>query len=339
MKGAPTKAGALSYLGPFSYRRDDRLFARWSEPVSCVCFVSPGGVHVGRAVDGDFEQLSTAIKGLRLLQDDDGIAGRKIRWMLLCGRVRGAYPPTRASDWGGRSHRMMRGLVASRRGRGMTQKILGPEGSKRRKRFWLVPMLAALFAVVFYVAGAQAVHDAGIFQLDKNASTAVNPPPTALEDWDLICKAARRPALYVRARAMPSRPAPRPRPRARSRSIRPSPLRTTSSRAAPRTTTTSTAGSGRARSRRRRRTTSRTGMPPSTRRRPPRAASQSATRSSISGPTASATAAVPTSPSGSSRRMWQRPARRQTAPAPGRWLSVQRYAHGRQRLARRHYPG
>ena len=51
----------------------------------------------------------------------------------------------------------------------MTQKILGPEGSKRRKRFWLVPMLAALFAVVFYVAGAQAVHDTGKFELDGNA--------------------------------------------------------------------------------------------------------------------------------------------------------------------------
>ena len=24
----------------------------------------------------------------------------------------------------------------------MTQKILGPEGSKRRKRFWLVPLVA-----------------------------------------------------------------------------------------------------------------------------------------------------------------------------------------------------
>ena len=55
----------------------------------------------------------------------------------------------------------------------MTQKILGPEGSRRRKRFWLVPMLAALFAVVFYVAGAQAVHDTGRFQLDGDAASGV----------------------------------------------------------------------------------------------------------------------------------------------------------------------
>ena len=39
----------------------------------------------------------------------------------------------------------------------MTRKILGPEGSKRRKRFWLVPVLVAAIAVVFYVTGAQAV--------------------------------------------------------------------------------------------------------------------------------------------------------------------------------------
>ena len=81
----------------------------------------------------------------------------------------------------------------------MTQKILGPEGSKRRKRFWLVPMLAALFAVVFCVAGAQAVHDTGRFQLDGDAATGTNTAdtPAATDDWDKVCyevaHQARRP--------------------------------------------------------------------------------------------------------------------------------------------------
>jgi hypothetical protein len=40
---------------------------------------------------------------------------------------------------------------------------------------------------------ALAVHDLGVFQLDGNASTTNNPAPTALEDWDLICKANQPP--------------------------------------------------------------------------------------------------------------------------------------------------
>jgi hypothetical protein len=52
-------------------------------------------------------------------------------------------------------------------------------------------LLAVLVFALTLVAAAitLAVHDAGVFQLDKNASTANNPAPAALEDWDLICKA------------------------------------------------------------------------------------------------------------------------------------------------------
>src|SRR5262245_50498330 len=70
----------------------------------------------------------------------------------------------------------------------MTERILGPEGSKRRRRFWLVPVLVAALATVFWVTGAQAVHDIGVFQLDGDAQTAGSPQPPG-EDWDLICKA------------------------------------------------------------------------------------------------------------------------------------------------------
>jgi hypothetical protein len=71
----------------------------------------------------------------------------------------------------------------------MARRILGPTGSRRRRRFLLGPLVAVALAALYLTAGAQAVHDIGLFQLDGNASTAVNSTPPALEDWDLICKA------------------------------------------------------------------------------------------------------------------------------------------------------
>ena len=77
----------------------------------------------------------------------------------------------------------------------MTERVLGEKGSMRRKRFLLLPILATAALALFWIAGAQAVHDVGVFQLDQNAITTelhyndgtLSPP--ALEDWDLICKA------------------------------------------------------------------------------------------------------------------------------------------------------
>jgi hypothetical protein len=71
----------------------------------------------------------------------------------------------------------------------MTQRILGPTGSPRRRRFLGIPILLAVLGALFVVTSSQAVHDAGVFQLDGNAQTSVDSNPTALEDWDLICKA------------------------------------------------------------------------------------------------------------------------------------------------------
>ena len=55
--------------------------------------------------------------------------------------------------------------------------------------------LAAL-AILTIVSGlliasgtALAVHNTGVFQMDGDAQTALDSTPTALEDWDLICKA------------------------------------------------------------------------------------------------------------------------------------------------------
>jgi Prealbumin-like fold domain len=71
----------------------------------------------------------------------------------------------------------------------MARRILGPTGSRRRRRFLFGPMLLVALLGLLLTAGAQAVHDEGIFQLDGDATTALPSDPPADEDWDLICKA------------------------------------------------------------------------------------------------------------------------------------------------------
>jgi hypothetical protein len=63
----------------------------------------------------------------------------------------------------------------------MATRILGPTGSKKRRRFLLVPILLVALAGLYFAAGAMAVHDTGAFELDGNATTA-----TSL-DWDQVC--------------------------------------------------------------------------------------------------------------------------------------------------------
>src|SRR5213593_4817171 len=71
----------------------------------------------------------------------------------------------------------------------MAEKILGPHGSKRRKRFLWVPMLLVACTALFLIASAQAVHDTGRFQLDGDAATGTNTAgtPAATDDWDKVC--------------------------------------------------------------------------------------------------------------------------------------------------------
>jgi hypothetical protein len=72
----------------------------------------------------------------------------------------------------------------------MAERILGPQGSQRRRRFLWVPMLLVACAALFLIAGAQAVHNTGLFQLDGNADSSVPTGyPAGLEDWNNICKA------------------------------------------------------------------------------------------------------------------------------------------------------
>src|SRR5215213_9432568 len=79
------------------------------------------------------------------------------------------------------------------KGRIMTTQILGEKRSPRRRWTLLLPLIAAFTLGMFYVAGAQAVHDDGFFQLDRNAftsdlSNAATPP--GVHDWDQVYDSA-----------------------------------------------------------------------------------------------------------------------------------------------------
>ena len=66
----------------------------------------------------------------------------------------------------------------------MTQRALGPRGSRRR-RWWLLSCLVvAIGLAAVYIPGALAVHDAGVFELDGNAT---NNPAVVGDDWDNVC--------------------------------------------------------------------------------------------------------------------------------------------------------
>ena len=67
----------------------------------------------------------------------------------------------------------------------MTERVIGPTGSPRRRWSLLLPLVAALAFGLFYIAGAQAVHDTGAFELDGDATSAAG--GVAPDDWDRVC--------------------------------------------------------------------------------------------------------------------------------------------------------
>jgi hypothetical protein len=70
----------------------------------------------------------------------------------------------------------------------MTQTVLGPKGSPRRRWTLLLPFIAVLAFAVLYIAGAQAVNQTGAFELEGNAVSAnANPPRGPADDWDRVC--------------------------------------------------------------------------------------------------------------------------------------------------------
>jgi hypothetical protein len=62
----------------------------------------------------------------------------------------------------------------------MTERVLGERGSKKRKRFLLLPLLVTAMFALFWITGAQAVHDLELFELDRNATAGTAPG----DDWD-----------------------------------------------------------------------------------------------------------------------------------------------------------
>jgi hypothetical protein len=77
----------------------------------------------------------------------------------------------------------------------MATRILGPTGSKRRRRFLLVPLFLVALAALLLVGAAQAVHDE-TFQLDGDvlASTTTNyGGHTQSFDWDSFFNASGNP--------------------------------------------------------------------------------------------------------------------------------------------------
>src|SRR5438046_9915022 len=67
----------------------------------------------------------------------------------------------------------------------MSERIMGPRGSRRRRRS-LVACVASVAALgAFVTPNAFAVHDAGNFELDGNAVSG-NATPAA-DDWDRVC--------------------------------------------------------------------------------------------------------------------------------------------------------
>ena len=70
----------------------------------------------------------------------------------------------------------------------MTERVLGPTGSRRRRRFLFVPMLLVSAVALMFVAGAQAVHGEA-FQLDgdvDHTTTTTVGGVTQTVDWDSL---------------------------------------------------------------------------------------------------------------------------------------------------------
>jgi hypothetical protein len=70
----------------------------------------------------------------------------------------------------------------------MTERVLGPTGSPRRRWTLLLPIAAVMALGLFYITGAQAVHDTGAFELDGDATSESGDGGAAPDDWDRVCR-------------------------------------------------------------------------------------------------------------------------------------------------------
>ena len=75
----------------------------------------------------------------------------------------------------------------------MTERVLGPAGSPRRRRTWLLPLAAVLAVGLLYVGGAGA-SPAAIFELDGNTADVAGTPN--LDDWQNLYNGGGAPAPH-----------------------------------------------------------------------------------------------------------------------------------------------
>src|SRR5436190_15156928 len=74
----------------------------------------------------------------------------------------------------------------------MATRVLGPTGSRRRRRFLFVSLFLVACTALFVIGSAQAVHNTKFFQLDGDAQATTQPTDVTsngVEDWDTICAA------------------------------------------------------------------------------------------------------------------------------------------------------
>ena len=64
----------------------------------------------------------------------------------------------------------------------MTERVIGPTGSRRRRRFLLAPVFAVVLIALVLTAGGQAL-PVGVFELDKNAA---DDPAGGADDWNNV---------------------------------------------------------------------------------------------------------------------------------------------------------
>src|SRR4051794_37996617 len=79
-------------------------------------------------------------------------------------------------------------MAAIIKGRTSMTRIIGQTGSRRRRRFLIVPiLLTAVLALLLVASASPSVHDVGVFQLDGNATDAnTNPAGQLGDDWSNI---------------------------------------------------------------------------------------------------------------------------------------------------------
>jgi hypothetical protein len=67
----------------------------------------------------------------------------------------------------------------------MTRVVLGPTGGQRRRWTLIAPFFLVALVALMLTAGAQAVHDDGLFELDRNAVATASSADG--EDWNMVC--------------------------------------------------------------------------------------------------------------------------------------------------------